>query len=59
LDVLLGASTLWKTSINKKVAALRKTDATTIQPFTELIPVGFVATTEETVQSATVEANSP
>src|SRR5260221_3766333 len=49
LDVLLGASTLWKSSIAKKVEALRKTDGTTIQPFTELIPVGFAATSDETI----------
>jgi hypothetical protein len=49
LDTVLGASTLWKSSIAKRFDALRKTDGTMIQPFTELIPVGFVATSDETV----------
>jgi hypothetical protein len=49
LDTVLGASTLWKSSIAKRFDALRKTDRTMIQPFSELIPVGFVATSDETV----------
>jgi hypothetical protein len=49
LDVLLGASKLWERSIAKKVNALRKTETTTIQPFTELIPVAFIAASDEFV----------